>query len=142
MKPVCKISNLKKVYHDLGGEILAVSRFNLEVKPGEFVAIVGPSGCGKSTILSILAGIEEATEGTIKFSKDNPRIGYMFQNDILFSWLNVENNANLGLDILKDKNLDRDYALQLLKDYGLEKFIDKYPSSLSGGMKQRVLRMH
>jgi len=135
---VCKINNLSKTYYDLNGEVLAVSKFDLEINPGEFIAIVGPSGCGKSTILSILAGIEEATTGSIEYSKDNPRIGYMFQNDILFPWLSVENNANLGIDIINDKSLSRSYTSKLLRTYGLGKFTNRYPDALSGGMKQRV----
>ena len=139
MNAICRITDLTKTYHDKSGEIIAVSQFNLEIKPGELLAIVGPSGCGKSTILSVLAGIEKPTSGIIEFNKEQPIIGYMFQNDILFPWLNVKENANLGLDIMKVKDSSkRKKVIKLLKRYGLGEWLNKYPDALSGGMKQRT----
>lgn len=138
MKNILKIENLKKIYHTKQQETLAVEDFSFELKPGEFVAIVGPSGCGKSTILSILCGLEKKSGGKI-IMDDNIKIGYMLQNDSLFEWRNILNNCLIGLEV--NKNLteeNKNYVLDLLKNYGLYEFKDSYPNNLSGGMRQRV----
>lgn len=138
MESILKIKNLKKIYHTKQQETLAVEDFSFELKPGEFVAIVGPSGCGKSTILSILCGLEKKSDGEIIID-DNIKIGYMLQNDSLFEWRNILNNCLLGLEINKDLNEEnKNYVLELLKNYGLYDFKDSYPSNLSGGMRQRA----
>lgn len=139
MDNILKIENLKKIYHTKQKETLAVEDFSLELKPGEFVAIVGPSGCGKSTILSILCGLEQKSGGKITIS-ENTKIGYMLQNDSLFEWKNILNNCLLGLEINKKlNNENKEYVLNLLKNYGLYEFKDSYPNNLSGGMRQRVV---
>ena len=66
-----EVKNLKKIYHDKNGEVLALDNINFELEDGEFIAIVGPSGCGKSTILSILSNLETKSSGEIKFNIDN-----------------------------------------------------------------------
>ena len=105
---------------------------------GEFIAIVGPSGCGKSTILSILAGLVKPSEGIINIKK-NYNIGYMLQNDSLFNWRTILNNCLLGLEIQnKVNNESKEYVINLLKTYGLGEFINSYPNTLSGGMRQRA----
>ena len=132
------ISNLKKSYYTLSGEIKAIDSISLNVKRGSFISIVGPSGCGKSTLLNILNNLDYKTDGTI-IKDDNMKIGYMFQEDALLSYLTVYENAILGLKLLNIANDEnKKYARNLLIKYGLEKFINKYPKSLSGGMKQRV----
>ena len=139
MNDILKIENLKKIYHTKDKEILAVKDFSLDIKEGDFIAIVGPSGCGKSTILSILCGLEEKSGGTINI-KDNFRIGYMLQQDSLFEWRNILNNCLLGLEINKNLNENtKNKVIDLLKSYGLEDFIYSYPDNLSGGMRQRVV---
>ena len=138
MDNVLEIKNLKKIYHTKEGETLAVEDFSLNLKEGEFVAIVGPSGCGKSTILSVLCGLEEKSGGDIKL-KGNASIGYMLQQDSLFEWKNILNNCILGLEIKKKLNEEsREYVINLLNTYGLKDFIYSYPDNLSGGMRQRV----
>ena len=138
MDNVLEIKNLKKIYHTKEGETLAVEDFSLNLKEGEFVAIVGPSGCGKSTILSVLCGLEEKSGGDIKL-KENASIGYMLQQDSLFEWKNILNNCLLGLEINKRLNKDsKEYVINLLNIYGLKDFIYSYPDNLSGGMRQRV----
>lgn len=135
---ILKIDNLKKIYHTPKTEILAIDDFSFDLLDGEFVAIVGPSGCGKSTILSILSGIEEKSNGTIKNVKMS-NIGYMLQSDNLFEWRTILNNCLLGLEI--NGNLDeenKNYVLNLLDTYGLKDFVNAYPSNLSGGMRQRA----
>lgn len=136
---ILKINNLKKIYHDKNGEVLALAHVSFNLEDGELLAIVGPSGCGKSTILSILAGLENKTDGTINFNKDNIKIGYMLQNDALFDNRTILQNALLGLEITKTLTEEaKQNVIELLKTYGLEDFINKYPKSLSGGMRQRA----
>ena len=133
------INNLSKIYHTNTREITAIKNLNINIKEGEGVAIVGPSGCGKTTLLSILCGLEKESDGTITFPKGKAKMGYMLQNDTLFPWLNILDNALLGLKV--EKNITKDSknkVINLLKTYGLEDFIYKYPSNLSGGMKQRA----
>lgn len=138
MNKILEIKNLKKIYHNIQGEIIAVDNFSLTLNEGEFVAIVGPSGCGKSTILSILCGLENSTNGKINFN-NNKCIGYMLQQDSLFEWKNVLNNCLLGLEIQnKLTTSNRKYVVDLINTYGLKDFINSYPNNLSGGMRQRV----
>ena len=139
MSKILEVKNVSKKYDTIDGEIKALEDITFSVDEGEFVAIVGMSGCGKSTLLSILAGLEDKTSGDIKYMKDNIVTGYMLQDDALLEHMSIENNILLGLKI--QKKLDdesRKYALDLLKKYDLDKFKDKRPSQLSGGMKQRV----
>lgn len=138
MKNILEIKNLKKIYHTKDVETLAVQDFSIDVKEGEFIAIVGPSGCGKSTILSILCGLENKSGGSIELLNDTT-IGYMLQQDSLFEWRNILDNCLLGLEIKKDLNEKaKNYVINLLKTYGLKDFIYSYPDNLSGGMRQRV----
>lgn len=131
---ILEVNNLKKIYHTEYSEIEALKDISFTVNEGEFIAIVGPSGCGKSTILSILCGLENKTDGSIKMN--NTKIGYMLQQDSLFPWRNILDNCMLGLEIKKEN--DKDYVLKLLNSYGLKDFIYSYPDNLSGGMRQRV----
>ena len=138
MNNILEINNLRKIYHSKQNETIAVDNFSFNLKEGEFVAIVGPSGCGKSTILSILCGLENQTSGSVNFLKSN-NIGYMLQQDCLFEWRNVLNNCLIGLEIkneLTEEN--KQYVINLINMYGLKEFINTYPDSLSGGMRQRV----
>ncbi len=139
MNNLVEIKNLTKTYHTKKEEVEAICNISLDIKEGEFIAIVGSSGCGKSTLLSILANLEEKTGGQITFNKKDFVIGYMLQNDCLLDWLTILDNATLGLDIQKNKTKENvDYVKKLLKTYDLDSFKDKYPKELSGGMKQRV----
>ena len=131
-----KIENIKKIYQAENGELEALKDINFCVKNGEFVSIIGPSGCGKSTLLSIIAGLEEKTSGKIIC---NEKMGYMLQKDNLLEWRTILNNVLFGLEIQKAKTSEtKEYAIELLKKYGLYEFKDKYPNQLSGGMRQRV----
>lgn len=139
MNKILEIKNLKKNYHTMNGEIEAIENFTLDIKEGEFIAIVGSSGCGKSSLLSILANLEKQSAGTINFTKAKPTVGYMLQDHALFPWLTIKENALLGLDIKKKKTKEQIQKVEtLLKQYNLKEFENKYPSELSGGMKQRV----
>lgn len=134
-----ELKNLKKNYHTLNGEIKAIDNIDFSVYDQEFICIVGSSGCGKSTLLNILADLDTPSKGVIKKKKEDLKIGYMLQDDALFPWLTILDNALLGLKVaneLTEQNIE--YVKDLLKTYGLEEFIDKYPNQLSGGMKKRV----
>ena len=139
MNKIVSIDNVGKKYNTTNGEIEAIKSITFDVKEGEFVALVGSSGCGKSTLLSIMAGLDKQSVGNVNYYIDKPVIGYMLQEDALLAHYTILDNILLGLKIknkLNDKS--KEYAINLLKKYNLDKFIDKKPHELSGGMKQRV----
>ena len=136
---ILKVKNLSKIYHSENKELLALDNISFSIYKDEFISIVGPSGCGKSTILTIIANIMKSSKGNIVFNIDNPKIGYMLQEDSLFPWRTVLENACLGLEIKKELNENSTKkVIKLLSKYGLKDFINSYPNSLSGGLKQRV----
>ena len=138
MDTLVQIKNLSKTYESIDGKVNAIKNVTFDIYKNEFLTIIGSSGCGKSTILNILDQLDKEYQGTIEFTEDI-NIGYMLQEDALFEWLTVEENALLGLKILKKLNDEtRKYTISLLDKYGLKDFKDKYPKSLSGGMRQRV----
>jgi NitT/TauT family transport system ATP-binding protein len=135
---ILNVNNLSKTYHSILGETNAINNINFTVNKEDFIGIIGPSGCGKSTILNIISKLDKDYKGEIVL-KDNITIGYMLQEDALFPWLTILDNVLLGLKIKKELSEDNiKYAISLLKKYGLYDFKNKYPTSLSGGMKQRV----
>ncbi len=144
MEKILEVKNISKKYQTKKGEIIALKNINFKVNRGEFVSIIGPSGCGKSTLLSIIAGLEEKEEGEIfiegkKVEGISPKIGYMLQRDCLLEWRNILSNTMFGLQIKGKKDEEnKQYVENLLKKYNLYDFKDKYPSELSGGMRQRV----
>ena len=139
MQKLLEINNISKTFNTLNGEINAIKSISFDVNNEQFIAIVGSSGCGKSTLLNIISGLLEKTNGTIKLYKKNPIIGYMLQEDALLPYLNILDNATLGLSLKKIKTKENiEYTKRLLETYGLKDFIYKYPKELSGGMKQRV----
>lgn len=136
---VLNVTNLKKIYHEKNDEVLALDNISFSIKDKEYISIIGPSGCGKSTILGILANILPKSSGEINFNKDNPTIGYMLQDDCLLPWKTVLENCLLGLELTKKLNNNtKKRTIELLETYGLKDFINKYPRTLSGGMRQRV----
>ena len=144
MNKILELKNISKKYQSKKGEILAINNINMKVKEGEFVAIIGPSGCGKSTLLSIISGLEEKTTGEIyiggeKIEGISSKIGYMLQKDCLLEWRTIWSNVILGLELKgKINEENKKYVENLLKKYNLYDFKDKYPSELSGGMRQRA----
>ena len=136
MKKIMEVKNICKTYQSQNGEIEALKNISFDIKEGEYISIIGPSGCGKSTLLSIISGLENKSSGEIYI---DGKIGYMLQKDNLLEWRSIYKNVLLGLEIQKDNTLgNRKYVEKLLKKYGLYEFKDKYPTQLSGGMRQRV----
>lgn len=135
---ILELKKLSKTFHTINGEVKAIENITFDVYDKEFICVIGSSGCGKSTLLNILANLDNYSNGTI-IKKNNLKIGYMLQEDALLPWLNILDNALLGLEIKKIKNKQNvDYVKKLLEKYGLKDFLEKYPHQLSGGMRQRV----
>jgi len=128
-----------------GQAVHALGPIDLEIRKGEFFAIVGPSGCGKSTLLELIAGLIPATEGRIEFEgrtieKEIPEgVGVVFQEDACFPWLNVRENVAFGLHKTafgaEEQARRVNDAIAMM---GLGDFAKTYPAQLSGGMRQRV----
>ena len=138
MNKILEVNNLSKNYQTIEGEIKAIDNISFALDKEEVLCIVGSSGCCKSTLLNILAGLDNSYSGQIKFNNE-AKIGYMLQEDALFPWLNILDNACLGLDIEKKKTKENiEFVKELLIKYGLGDFLEKYPHELSGGMRQRV----
>jgi NitT/TauT family transport system ATP-binding protein len=118
--------------------------FNLDIREGEFLALLGPSGCGKSTFLNILAGLESHDGGDLLLNGAPIRgvsknVGVVFQSYALFPWLSVQKNVEVGLKIRGVSAAERRAtADRILKTVGLLDFADHLPHRLSGGMRQRV----
>ncbi len=144
MKPKLEVCGVSYSYHSPDGETPALSHISFIVPAGEFLAVVGPSGCGKSTLLSLLCGLIEPEDGSIRIDgaailEGHAGIGYMLQKDHLFDWRSIEKNIYLGLEI--QKKLDdsaRSHLKEMLRSYGLGGFEKASPSELSGGMRQRA----
>ena len=135
---ILEVKNISKNYNTLNGEVSAIHDISFDLFEEEFLTIIGTSGCGKSTLLNILANLDKESGGSIILN-NNLKISYMLQDDALFPWLTVFDNAILGLKIthnLTDEN--KEYVNDLLNKYGLKNFKNKYPKELSGGMKKKV----
>ena len=133
-----KISHLSKKF----GNLEVLKDINLEIREGEFIAIVGHSGCGKSTLLKIIAGLEKNDTGLVTVDGNEVKgpgmdRGMIFQEHRLFPWMSIEKNVQLGLKGLgkEEKTKLSDQYLELVK---LSEFKKAYPSQLSGGMSQRA----
>ncbi|HLU23591.1 MAG TPA: ATP-binding cassette domain-containing protein [Bacillaceae bacterium] len=130
------IQQLEKTF----GQLEVLRNINLQIAPGEFVAIVGKSGCGKSTLLRSIAGLEAVTAGEIRqdhqlISNSNLQARMMFQEARLLPWLSVLENVGVGLSLTKGWKERANWALQQV---GLEDRAEEWPAVLSGGQKQRV----
>ncbi len=139
-----EIKGVSKQFLADGKEMVALQDINLEIEDNEFICFIGPSGCGKTTLLRIVAGLEEATEGTVTLDGDpikgpGPERGMVFQEYSLFPWRTVIDNIVFGLELKGIPVAERlIQGRQYLKMVGLERFETRYPHELSGGMKQRV----
>ncbi len=138
-----ELNDLTRVY----GTVRALDGLTLHMEPGEFVALLGPSGCGKTTALRILAGLDEATSGTVsvggrditKVSANKRDMGMVFQAYSLFPHLTALENVAFGLKVRGKANKDRvARAGDMLDLVGLSAHVDKYAAEMSGGQQQRV----
>ena len=138
MKNILEVKNLSYSF----GNNPILKNINIHVNENEMVAIVGSSGVGKSTLFNLIAGVLKKQTGEITIDGSNDYIGkvaYMLQKDLLFEHKTIINNVILPLIIAKiDKKLASEEGRKILKQFNLEKYIDKYPKQLSGGMRQRV----
>ena len=148
---ILKTSNLKKYYGNGENLVKAIDNANIDIKEGEFVAIVGKSGSGKSTLLHMMGGLDNPTEGRVYINdKDifslkeeelaifrRKNIGFIFQNFNLIPSLNVWENITLpvGLD---GKEINKPFVTDIINSLGLESKVDALPNTLSGGQQQRV----
>jgi NitT/TauT family transport system ATP-binding protein len=127
-----------------GTPFTAIRDVDLDVAPGEFVSIVGPTGCGKSTTLSLVSGLEPASQGTVLVNGQPVTgipdgVGYMFQADAVLPWKNVLDNVALGLRYRRAGRAEAHAkAHEWIERVGLAGFEDRYPHQLSGGMRKRV----
>ncbi len=142
-KPKIEAVDLTKVYGPERGGVLALDRFNLDVRAGEFVCVVGPSGCGKTTFLRILGGLVEQTSGKLVVHRDGdyqtPLTAIVFQEYAIFPWRTVMDNVAFGLEMRDVPEREREeVAGYYVHKVGLTEFAYSYPPQLSGGMKQRV----
>lgn len=139
-----EIKGVSKQFFADGKEMIALQDINLNIDENEFVCFIGPSGCGKTTLLRIIAGLEEASAGTIlldgkSIKGPGPERGMVFQEYSLFPWRKVIDNIVFGLEMKGVPSAERlAQGRQYLKMVGLERFETRYPHELSGGMKQRV----
>jgi NitT/TauT family transport system ATP-binding protein len=139
-----EVKSVFKLFQVNGNQMEALKNINLDIEENEFVCFIGPSGCGKTTLLRIIAGLEEPSSGEILIEGQpikgpGPERGMVFQEYSLFPWRTVLDNVAFGLElkgISKDQRHEK--ARQYLKMVELERFEERYPHELSGGMKQRV----
>jgi nitrate ABC transporter ATP-binding subunit len=145
-KKYLEIFRIEKTYPTPNGPLVVVRDFNLCLSEGEFVTIIGHSGCGKSTVLSIVAGLNQATDGDIvlagkEVKEAGPDRGVVFQAPCLLHWLSALDNVLLGVDQVhgdKSKAERRKIATEYLELVGLGDSIQKKSAELSAGMRQRV----
>ena len=148
---ILKTSNLKKYYGNGENLVKAIDNDNIDIKEGEFVAIVGKSGSGKSTLLHMMGGLDNPTEGKVYINdKDifslkeeklaifrRRNIGFIFQNFNLIPSLNVWENITLPV-VLDGKEINKPFVTDIINSLGLESKVDALPNTLSGGQQQRV----
>ncbi len=143
-RPVVEVAVVDNVY---GNGTVALKEVNLTVGEGEFVSLLGPSGCGKSTLLRVMAGLGEASSGTVKWweqdyqvvGQKGRKLAFVFQNATLMPWARVRKNVRLPLDLAHEHGEASEARIdQALEMVGLSKFGNAYPRELSGGMQMRA----
>jgi NitT/TauT family transport system ATP-binding protein len=143
------VRGLSKSFQLAGTAIEAVRDVSFSVRRGQFVALLGPSGSGKSTVLNMIATLIRPTSGQILIDgrqviagKATPGVGYVFQRDTLFPWRTVADNIGYGLQLAGVPDGERKERISAcVAQAGLKGFENAYPSTLSGGMRQRAALM-
>lgn len=140
MNKSIEIKNISFSYADHKDSI--IKNLSLSFKANEISVIVGPSGCGKSTLLNLIAGIIQPKNGVINYRglrTKSSSIGYVFQKDHLIPWQTVIQNCKFGAYLAgQSPLLAKQQAKEMLKNYGLSNFKNRYPNKLSAGMRQRI----
>lgn len=144
MTPVLRIKDVAKTFWTPNGGVRALEPISLDIRQGEFISIIGPSGCGKSTLMNIVGGLIEEYEGEVLVDGAAVRgchkeIGMVFQEESTFPWRTAIDNVAFPLEaagVPRHERLKR--ARELLKLVGLDGFEQRFPSELSGGMRQRI----
>ena len=138
------VDDIVKRFETPEGPLVAVDHVSLQVRPGEFMAVIGPSGCGKSTLFNIVGGLVDDYQGTVsvagtRMRGPHPAVGMVFQDESTFPWRSVIDNVAFPIEIAgvrKHERLER--ARHFISLVGLDGFENRYPAELSGGMRQRV----
>jgi NitT/TauT family transport system ATP-binding protein len=143
-KPVLRLDNVAKTFVTPNGSVRALEPVSLDIRQGEFISIIGPSGCGKSTLMNIVGGLIDDYEGEVQVDGTPVRgchkeIGMVFQEESTFPWRTAIDNVAFPMEaagVARDERLKR--AKDLLRLVGLDGFEQRFPSELSGGMRQRI----
>lgn len=137
-----RVRGLVKEFETSHGTVRALDGVDLDLEEGEFLVIVGPSGCGKTTLLNIIAGLVARSQGDVttrEAPRDQPLLSVVFQEQGVFPWMTVLDNAAFGLKARGVAQRERhEIAREVLRSMGLSAFEAAYPRQLSGGMRQRV----
>ena len=147
MKPIIQVQNVSQRFTTAGGEFLALSNVSFDIAAGETVSLIGHSGCGKSTLLNLIAGLTAPSEGGLlcdnrEIAGPGPERAVVFQNHSLLPWLTCFENVALAVDQVFKRRMSkaerRAWIVHNLERVQMGHALDKRPSEISGGMKQRV----
>jgi NitT/TauT family transport system ATP-binding protein len=142
--PALRIRDVAKTFSTPHGDVVALKPVSIDIKQGEFIAIIGPSGCGKSTLMNAVGGLLEDYEGTVEVDGKVVRgchqeIGMVFQEESTFPWRTALDNVAFPLEAAGVGKEERHAkAMELLNLVGLDGFENRFPAELSGGMRQRI----
>ena len=143
-QPLLVVDDVSMHFPTAEGPLVAVDHVSMSVKHGEFLSVIGPSGCGKSTLFNIIGGLQGGFDGKVSVGGEairgpHPAISMVFQEESTFPWRTVVDNVSFPLEILKMGKKERhEKARHFISMVGLDGFENRYPSELSGGMRQRV----
>jgi NitT/TauT family transport system ATP-binding protein len=142
--PILKVERVAKTFVTESGKVEALAETSIEVREGEFVAVIGPSGCGKSTLFNIIGGLETADGGRVlvggkPIAGSHRDIGMVFQEESTFPWRTVIENVAFPLEVAGMGRREREEkSMRFVQLVGLDGFERRYPAELSGGMRQRT----
>jgi len=134
------LKNIQKSWGKNNVTLPILDNINLQIKKGEIISIIGPSGCGKTTLLKLISGLLTPTQGSIKVdnqtSKNNRKIGIIFQKPVLLEWRNIKDNVNLPNELNQKK--EKNNVQEKINLVELKGFENHYPHEISGGMQQKA----